>query len=102
MSHRVNHWHEALVEHLQNREWSDIQIINLTQKIGRSALMSCEGVLEVLEFQQEVDECIASQKEFDEVFAPPLPFDGADYRLPDAEGEGLPPGWLEQRFSEVE
>lgn len=65
MSHRVDHWHEALVEHLQEREWSDVQITNLTHRIGHSALLSCEGILEVLEYQQEVDEAIVAQKEAD-------------------------------------
>lgn len=68
MGIRRDIWHEALVEHLQEREWSDVQIINLTHRIGHSALLSCEGILEVLEYQQEVDEGIAAQKEHDRVF----------------------------------
>lgn len=65
MSHRVDHWHEALVEHLTNREWSQSQIEALSHDIGRSALMSSEGVLRVLEVQQQVDEQIAAEKEHD-------------------------------------
>lgn len=68
MSHRVDHWHDRLVEHLQEREWSDVQIINLTHKIGHSALLSCEGVLSVLEYQQQIDENIQAEKEHDRVF----------------------------------
>lgn len=65
MSHRVDHWHEALVEHLTHREWSESQIEALSRDIGRSALMSHEGVLRVLEVQQQVDEQISAEKEHD-------------------------------------
>lgn len=68
MSFRVDHWHEALVEHLENREWSEVQIQELTHRIGHSALLSCEGILEVLEYQQEVDERISAEKDHDRVF----------------------------------
>lgn len=62
MSHRRDIWHDALVEHLEEREWSQVQIINLTHRIGHSALMSCEGVLEVLEYQQLIDSNIEEKK----------------------------------------
>lgn len=68
MTVRRDIWHERLVEHLQEREWSDVQIINLTHKIGHSALLSCEGVLSVLEYQQQIDENIQAEKDFDRVY----------------------------------
>jgi hypothetical protein len=101
MSHRKDHWHEALVEHLENREWADIQIINLTHRIGRSALMSCEGVLEVLEYQQMIDEQIAAEKEHDrwaigrQFSIPQSFFDRDDY-----EEEAAEPSFIQQRFEE--
>lgn len=39
------------------------------QKIGRSSLLSCEGVLDVLEYQQSIDEHIEAEKQYDETFA---------------------------------
>jgi hypothetical protein len=72
MTVRRDIWHERLVEHLQEREWSDVQIINLTHKIGHSALMSHEGVLEVLEYQQSIDEQIQAEKDFDKTYHPTL------------------------------
>lgn len=65
---RRDEYRERLVEHLQEREWTQVQIINLTHKIGHSALMSNQGVLEVLEYQQIIDENIQAQKDFDRVY----------------------------------
>jgi hypothetical protein len=101
MSHRRdNVYFERLVEHLEEREWADIQIVNMTHLIGRSALLSCEGVLRVLELQQEVDEEIAAQKECDRWAI------GREFGM-DAEGEALlprviPQDFFEQRFNEVD
>lgn len=88
MSHRVDHWHEALVEHLTNREWSPSQIEALSHDIGRSALMSSEGVLRVLEVQQQVDEQIAAEREMDRVF-----FEDSI--------EAIDPGFMQHRFEET-
>lgn len=63
--YRRDEHYERLAEHLTEREWSEVQILNLAHRIARSALMSHEGVLEVLEYQQEIDENIAAQKEHD-------------------------------------
>lgn len=63
--HMRDIYHERLVEHLTEREWSPEQIHRLSRTIARSALMSAEGVLEVLEYQQGVDEEIAAKKEHD-------------------------------------
>lgn len=60
-----NDYIQDLTDHLEEREWSNVQIVNLLQKIGRNALLSCEGVLDVYEYQQEIDEQIEAEKEFD-------------------------------------
>lgn len=75
MSHRVNHYHEQLVEHLTQREWSDEDKQNFLHMVGRSALMSAQGVLSVLEYQQATDERIKAEKQFDEAFVPGIPQD---------------------------
>lgn len=66
--HRKDEYFERLQDHLVEREWSEEQVINLAHKIARSALLSHEGVLMVLEFQQEVDEGIEAKKSHDRVF----------------------------------
>lgn len=81
MSHRVNHWHEALVEHLDQREWSEGDKVHFLHMIGHSALMSEQGVLSVLEFQQATDERIQAEKDFDEVFVPRVPQDFFEQRF---------------------
>lgn len=87
MSHRVNHWHEALVEHLTEREWGEEDIAHFAHMIGHSALMSEQGVLSVLEFQQATDERIQAEKDYDKL-----------YYLADSEGEALEPGFVQRRF----
>ena len=56
---------QQLVDHLDEREWSDVQIANLLQKVGRNALLGSQSVLEVLEYQQSIDEQIEAEKEHD-------------------------------------
>ena len=58
-----------LIEHLDEREWSGEQITNFAQMIGRSALLTPESALRILEFQQEVDEGIEAKRKYDELFA---------------------------------
>ncbi len=65
MSYRVNHHEEALIEHINEREWTQEDKEHFLHMIGRSALMSAQGVLTVLEFQQATDERIEAEKEFD-------------------------------------
>lgn len=60
--------YEALRSHLEDREWSEVQIANLLHKIGRNALLSAQSTLEVLEYQQAIDEQIEAEKEVDEVY----------------------------------
>lgn len=96
-------FYQDLYSHLEAREWSDIQIVNLMQKIGRSSLLSCEGVLGVLEYQQAIDEQVEAEKEYNRwaigrefgVFTPEE-FQRTEryqqtYDLPDDEGEALEP-----------
>ena len=64
-----NYWHNQLRNHLEDKEWSDVQITNLAMKIGRSTMMSCEAAVELLEYVKTVDEQIAAQKEQDELHA---------------------------------
>ncbi len=98
MSHRVNHWHEALVEHLTEREWSDEDKAHFLHMVGHSALMSEQGVLSVLEFQQATDERIQAEKDFDEVFVPGAQQGyGVDPFVP-----RIPQDFFEQRFEGIE
>lgn len=69
MSYRVNHHEEALIEHINEREWSEEDKNHFLHMIGRSALMSAQGVLTVLEFQQATDERIEAEKQADQVFS---------------------------------
>jgi hypothetical protein len=106
MSHRNDFHYEALHEHLVNRDWSKEQIHAMTHLIGRSALLTNEGVLEVLELQQETDELIEAQKECDRWaigrgFATETFFTDT-YRLPDNDGEALNPCFLQQQFEDLE
>lgn len=64
-----NYWYGELVKHLEEKEWSEVQIINLAMKIGRSTMTSCEAAVELLEYVRDIDKQIAAQKEYDEVFA---------------------------------
>ena len=98
--------YEKLVEHLADREWSDVQIINLGSKIVRSALLCSKDVLELFEYQQEVDEGIAAEKEADRVFIPGDGWGGGLGRRVIAESffedssEAIEPGFIQQRFGE--
>ena len=56
---------QDLHSHLEEREWSDVQIVNLLHKIGRNALLSAQSTLEILEYQQAIDEQIEAEKEVD-------------------------------------
>lgn len=56
---------QDLHSHLEEREWEDVQIVNLLQKIGRNTLLSAQSTLEILEYQQTIDEQIEAEKEYD-------------------------------------
>ena len=101
---KENYWHDELVKHLEAKEWSNVQITNLAMKIGRSATLSCQSAVGLLEYVSFVDERIEAEKKYDEVFsdAPCFNKDQAqqmiEYTLFDHEGEALPPkvadaGW---------
>jgi len=87
---KPNHHEEALVEHLTHREWSESQIEAFSRDIGRSALMSHEGVLRVLETQQQIDEQIESEKKYDELFV-----------CPQIERTDVAQEYFQQRFEET-
>lgn len=87
MSHRNNFWHEQLTEHLERREWSEEDKAHFLHMVGHSALMSEQGVLSVLEFQQATDERIEAEKQYDKLYYPA-----------DSEGEALEPGFVQRRF----
>jgi hypothetical protein len=80
-----NEHFEKLQEHLLEREWSEEQVINLANKVGR-LLMSHEGALEILEYQQEVDEGIQAKKEYDRVFGTAPVFNSEQARQLPLEG----------------
>jgi len=101
---KENYWHDELVKHLEAKEWSNVQITNLAMKIGRSATLSCQSAVGLLEYVSFVDERIEAEKKYDEIFsdAPCFNKDQAqqmiEYTLFDHEGEALPPkvadaGW---------
>lgn len=87
MSHRNNFYRQEFEEYLKSKEWSPEDIERVARKIGHSATGSFEFTLNILRDVAEVDERIAAEKEFDEVFAPV-------YTLPDRDGEALAPGQL--------
>lgn len=75
MSHRNNFWHEQLVEHLDRRQWSEEDKAHFAHMVGHSALMSEQGVLAVLEYQQATDKRIGAERaqvedDYNAVFAP--------------------------------
>ena len=73
MNHRVDHNKEALIEHLQEREWHPKEVESFVRMIGHNALSSYQTALTILEYQQAVDELVQAEKSHDEVFIQPLP-----------------------------
>lgn len=63
MSYRVDHHREALIEHLTNREWHPKEVASFVRMIGHSALSSYQSALNILEYQQAVDELVQAQKD---------------------------------------
>lgn len=90
MSHRVNHHEQALLEHINEREWTQEDKDHFLHMIGRSALMSHEGVLRVLETQQQIDEQIQAEKRYDELFV-----------CPQIERTDVAQEYFQQRFEET-
>jgi len=92
---KENYWYGELVKHLEEKEWSNVQITNLAMKIGRSAMFSCQSAVGLLEYVASVDERIESEKKYDEVFADAPVFNKEqaqqmiEYTLFDHEGEAL-------------
>ena len=92
---RENKYREALVEHLECREWVETDIQRILRFVGHTAVMSEETVLGLFLRQQAVAERIQAEKDHDRVFTPdysePSLFDSQPYLLADREGEALPP-----------
>lgn len=61
-------YREQIVEHLEQRDWSEREINGLLRMIGSSALMSEQGALNILLYQQTTDEIVEASKKHDEVF----------------------------------
>ena len=91
MSHRNDFYHEQLVDHITERDWSEEDKTHFLHMIGHSALMSEQGALSILEFQQATDERVQAEKEFDR-WAIGRQF--GSYALGDVDGEALEPGQL--------
>lgn len=92
MGFRNNFHREQLEEHIERRGWTKEDKDHFFHMIGHSALMSEQGVLSVLEYQQATDERIAAEEQCDEVFgATVVPIDVQDT---------LPLDFFRQRFTE--
>lgn len=70
-----NEAYKKVCEHLQEREWNEVQIINFTHKAAQIGSTGLRGVLELLEYQQQVDENIQAGKQHDKVFTTNLKYD---------------------------
>lgn len=79
---------EKLTSHLAEREWNEQEINSFVSMIGRSALSSYQSALNILEYQQAVDEQVQAEKQCDEVFA-------GQGRLFE-ESEALEPGFIQR------
>jgi len=66
---RRDEYQERFVEHLHEREWDEVQILELSRQINRSPLLTYASALAILEYQQEVDEGIEAKRKYDELFA---------------------------------
>lgn len=96
--------YEALVSHLEEREWSEVQIANLAHMSVTADVMSLQGILRILKYQQEVDEQIAAEKQFDEVYSPEVPAQGWGGGLgkpPKEFFEDAETTFLQQRFGDI-
>lgn len=75
---------DKLIEHLTEREWHLKEVESFVTMIGRSALSSYQSALNILEYQQAVDEMVQAQKQHDAVFIPqPTLFDEPQLEVTD-------------------
>ncbi len=72
---RTHLYHELLIHHLEERDWSEDDRLHFLRMVGRNTLLSAQSALAVLEFQQATDERIQAEKDYDEVFCQPTLFD---------------------------
>lgn len=71
---------EQIIEHLEQRDWNEREINGLLRMIGSSALMSEQGALNILLYQQATEEIIEACKQADEVFIQPSLFNPTTYQ----------------------
>lgn len=98
MTHRVDHYREALAEHLTEREWHPKEVESFVTMIGRSALSSYQSALNILEYQQAVDEQVQAEKQHDTVFMPEQP---TLFDTPQLEVTDVTQAHFVERFREV-
>lgn len=72
---RTHLYHELLIHHLEERDWTEDDRLHFLRMVGRNTLLSAQSALAVLEFQQATDERITAEKQHDEVFYQPPLFD---------------------------
>lgn len=82
MVHNKDIYKEQIIEHLEQREWNEREINGLLRMIGSSALMSEQGALNILLYQQATDETIEASKQHDEVFIQDSLFEPTVYQDP--------------------
>lgn len=96
MGHRVHIAEEQLKEHLVEREWDSKDIDGFLHMIGRSALLSCQTALHVLEIQGAIDARIQSERDFDDTFIP------EEFRDRGSGRPVIPQDFFEQRLEGTE
>lgn len=71
---------EQIIEHLEQRDWNEREINGLLRMIGSSALMSEQGALNILLYQQTTDEIVEASKQHDEIFIQDSLFNPTTYQ----------------------
>lgn len=107
--------YQDFYKHLEDREWSDVQVVNLMQQIAMAGLShQIRDIHNLFKYQQQADEQIEAEKEMNRwaiarefvprgtMIAQSFFEDAEEYRLRDHEGEALEPGetnWEQLRQS---
>ena len=61
---RTQLYHELLIHHLEERDWTEEDRLHFLRMVGRNTLLSAQPALAVLEFQQATDERIQAEKDY--------------------------------------
>lgn len=62
--------YQDLYSHLENKEWSDVQIVNYMQQIAMGGLTRhIHAIHNLLIKEQQIDERIAAEREYDRIFS---------------------------------